>query len=267
MSTTTVQFKAQKHSKGVNNEFTQEMSNERIIHETRDYDTFHFIKSNRPVSSKHVEEFKVRLKEKNLLPIFPLVVDMEKGILDGQHRFLAAKALNIPINYIFSDEMEISDIADVNSTGKKWVLSDYLDHFVKLGFKDYEFLKKFVEQENINPYAAIGLLNGTTAQPGSKLIKEFERGGFAVKDLPHAKKVMGMVNDFRPLAPTFYKNRMFMNAISRVAQHPDYDHEEMMKKLEYMTSKLRKHPDVASYVNMLEEIYNFKSRNKVRFSD
>lgn len=63
-------------------------------------------------------------------------------IIDGQHRFLAARLLNLPItaNIIevnTTKEYLVELISTLNSTGKKWTIEDYINAYASLNNKSY----------------------------------------------------------------------------------------------------------------------------------
>jgi len=67
--------------------------------------------TNRPVNEKRVEKLKEAMEVEDLGHLFPIVVDDENIIRDGQHRFTARKKLGLPIYYIVSDvEMDIGTV-------------------------------------------------------------------------------------------------------------------------------------------------------------
>lgn len=72
-----------------------------------------------------------------------LISGVEKlYIIDGQHRFLAARLLNLPItaNIIevnTTKEYLVELISTLNSTGKKWTIEDYINAYASLNNESY----------------------------------------------------------------------------------------------------------------------------------
>lgn len=229
------------------------------IYSTTDYDQFKFLEANRTVNPRHLAELIGKIREKNLLKDLPIIVNDKMEVMDGQHRLNAARELAVPIYYKISNEFVPEDIASVNSSGRGWILQDYLDFHIAQNNANYIKLNKFVMENNINLYTAIGLLSGASAQPGSVLIKDFENGKFTYKNEQHAKKVLKMRDDFKNYF-TAANSKMFLNALSRISKNEKYDHKRMIEKLNYNWQKLTKAADVNSYVKMLEQIFNFKAR-------
>ena len=60
--------------------------------------------------------------------------------------------------------------------------------------------------------------------------------------------------------------RTFVRALVTLYNIDGYNHNKMMQKLQYQSTKLRICNESKSYLALLEEIYNFKDRNeKLRF--
>ncbi len=73
-------------------------------------------------------------------------------IVDGQHRFVACKYLNVPIKYIVYSHVEGKEIPDTeiteliimaNNTGKPWKVKDYINWYAD--FDDNVIYKNFRE--------------------------------------------------------------------------------------------------------------------------
>ena len=68
------------------------------VNSTNDYLKFKTLKGNRNVNKLHVRRLKESFKEAYLLS--PIIVNQNFEIIDGQHRFEAAKSMELPINFI-----------------------------------------------------------------------------------------------------------------------------------------------------------------------
>ena len=117
------------------------MNENNIIHSSTDYDSFEFFKGNRPLLKGHVKNL---VEDKTFPKNFfscPIVVNEKKFILDGQHRYTAAKQLGIPIYYIIMHGGVKSDIKNRNINIKNWKLDDYVHYYsndsVKIPYNSY----------------------------------------------------------------------------------------------------------------------------------
>lgn len=94
------------------------------VQETMDYGIFKTVSGNRNISEFHIELLKRSIKKRNLTKDFPILVNSNFEILDGQHRYEALSNLGLPIYYRIAEVTTVQDIAIVNTISKKWTLAD-----------------------------------------------------------------------------------------------------------------------------------------------
>lgn len=233
---------------------------------TRNYDMFKLSEENRGVDIRHVQSLVNSIQKKNLLSSYPIIVNSNYEIMDGQHRFKAAEMLEKSIYYRVDDNFEPEHIARINTVNKKWALDAYMKHYVAKSNKEYEQTNVFVTKRGVNIYSAVGLLSGRTAQPNNELINKFKNGEFVVKDYEYAVKVVEMRDDFSEFSDDFYKSKTFLNALSRLAKAPEYNHQKMLKKISEKPRAFKKCNTVSQYLEMLTEIVNYRSKKQVDFT-
>lgn len=141
------------------------MKVEQTLHQTTDYGMFKYIPQNRKTISNHVLNLANSIKSKNLIKDFPILVNSNMEILDGQNRLQALQQLGLPVWYKIASEMQIDDISLVNTVSKKWSMEDYLHQYISKGFTDYIKFKDFLDWANI-----------TSANLGMKIIKNLKAG-------------------------------------------------------------------------------------------
>lgn len=226
-----------------------------VIKSTTDYDMFRFEHANRPVDPKHVTALVAAIKEKNLLREYPIVVDVNFNVLDGQHRLTAARELNVPIFFIVSKEATVADVSFITSHVDHWDISDHLHFWCMKGNHDYTKLREFHQKY---PFLSVSicryLLSG-----GRKDTVDFRSGDFRINRMEVAEKTAQAMIDFQRYCD-LHKSFQFANAVSVLVSHPKYSHKRMLMKLEYLSQKLVKRVDTKAYVETLSEIYNYKVR-------
>lgn len=100
------------------------------IFKTTNYGLFSKIAWNRDLNKANVEKLVNLTKNKFQMHKFPIVVNEEMEIIDGQHRFEASKTLNAPIYYVVDNERTATDrekikaVQSVNTAGKRHNLHD-----------------------------------------------------------------------------------------------------------------------------------------------
>lgn len=94
---------------------------------TKDYSLFSFLDNNRSVKRSHVENLKKKIKETDMTMCYPIMVDADMRIIDGQHRFYACKELGLPIYYVVKNDVDPEQaMITLNQTSKKWEMMDWL---------------------------------------------------------------------------------------------------------------------------------------------
>lgn len=119
------------------------------VFSTTDYDQFKFFDANRDISISHTARVAKSIMMKNLMSDFPILVDCNKYVLDGQHRLEACRKLKIPVYYKFAEHMKDTDIATINSISKKWTANDYLAQYISLGNLNYIRMNDFMRWAGI----------------------------------------------------------------------------------------------------------------------
>ena len=77
------------------------------VNQTTDYSKFKTLKGNRSVNKLHVKRLQKSFKQSYLLS--PIIVNQNYEIIDGQHRFNAAKAENLPVNFILCNDYGLNE--------------------------------------------------------------------------------------------------------------------------------------------------------------
>lgn len=143
------------------------------IESSKDYKRFQLLNVNRETTNPHVNKFIDDPTFPKKFPYSPIVVDHKYNIIDGQHRFLAAKHLNIPVYFIIDDEAVLNDIALRNTQVKKWSKIDFFEFYAKQGNKNYILIidtmrKHSIVYSSITPilYKIIGDTHKSFIQEG-----------------------------------------------------------------------------------------------------
>ena len=245
------------------------------VFETREF-LFELDSRNRPIDEDKVRRFMKTFSEgKNFMKEFPAIVDPNTWvILDGQHRYEACKRLDIPFYYRWSTgEFTINNVAEVQHNSG-WRSDDYLHAFIKQQNQNYVEVARFVKKYDFPISIAVMLLSSLNSRgeligKGASLKHAgFYEGNLVVKHIDLANKVARRVEDIGKSGFSYYKNPKFITAFIAVMNHPEYDHKNMMHKVEqFGPSLLKPQVDTENYLRMLETLYNYRTRdeNKLRF--
>lgn len=159
------------------------MSSTNKIHVSNQYSQFNFIDGNRVPSKVAITNLKKEILLNNKLSVNPILVNNDYGIIDGQHRFLAAKELGVPLYYIVDNNYKINDIITLNKTRRDWEINNYIAYHCSLGKPCYTKLNAIINKySSYCPYksyltAAVKII--------CKIDDKHLKNG---KDIPHIEK-------------------------------------------------------------------------------
>lgn len=238
------------------------------VYQTRDYSKFQSLHGNRMLNLAHIKRLTDSMSQKQL--VCPIIVNHNFQIIDGQHRFTVCKELSLPVYYIKVDSYGLKEVQVFNSNSAVWNKRDYLESYCQLGLRPYLEFKRFAAMFPEFPLTVCGmLLSGragvnTTASraEGHFPRKDFENGNFIIKDFEKAVKYANRIMHFQ----TFYKGYTkptFVRTLIQLFKNKEYSHEVMIKKLKAPgNTRLNDQKSVKQYLFLLEEIFNYKNRDK-----
>ncbi len=122
---------------------------------TKNYSKFVFSKQNREVKTKTVLSLKESMTKFGFIPGRPVLITKEWVIIDGQHRFLAARDLGIEIEFEILEGNYLDKMIHLNSTQSNWTLEDYVNSYASQNIDCYRKLLKFKEKYDLNLSSAI----------------------------------------------------------------------------------------------------------------
>ena len=231
------------------------------ILQTKDYSIFKLVVSNREVDPAHVRSICKSINKNNLLHLNPIIVNPEMEVIDGQHRLEAAELLGLPIFYQVDSAVSKNDLADLNSVKKNWNTIDYINYWTMEKAPGFSILSKFLsEHPKIPASTALMLLS----PEGKRDMSSLKLGQVDVLNITEATEIAECLKTFRRIIDWAYE-RNFVLAIYRIMRTGKYDHSVMQKKLESQSRSLVKCINTVQYIELLEEIYNRGSHNKVSF--
>lgn len=232
---------------------------------SKDYSRFKHLEGNRNVVKPHLKRLKTSM-EKNYL-FSPILVNDKHEIIDGQHRFEVCKELGLPVYYIMKKGYSLNEVQILNSNLRNWSNDDYMNGYIELGLEDYSLYKKFRDEFQFDHHACLWMLADNS---GSREVwHDFKAGDFKIKNFKSAIQSAEKIK----MVAQFYKGwsrRSFVSAMLKCFKNKEYNHSVFLSKLGYQSTKLVDCTDTTDYLTLIEEIYNFKSREKrvnLRFSD
>ena len=179
-------------------DFSQDFKFNNIM-ETTNYELFSFKKENRGISRQKITQLKLNFLKFGYDKNYPVLVDENFLIIDGQHRFLACKELDYEVNYSFAKNTSNEYMRSLNIVSSAWELADYVRSYAVEGVSSYVGLLDFKERHNLTMSNAIIVFFGASKT------KQIRKGEY-IEKLKNAEKVAETLKRFELLKFNYSKN-------------------------------------------------------------
>lgn len=232
------------------------------VHTTKDYSLFKTLNGNREVNHLHLTRLKESMKKNYLTTI--IMVNENFEIIDGQHRFLISQELKLPINYIISKNYGLNEVQILNANMKNWTIVDYVNGYCDLGYNDYKIFREFINEYGFTNQVALFLLSGEFHCGSIEVSSstKFKEGKFKIKDLNNSKKIADKIMMIEPYYKG-YLRRSFIYALTGMFKNENFEFTEFLAKLKQQPTTLQDCTNVSQYKVLIEEIYNYRRREKI----
>ncbi len=169
---------------------------------TSNYNLFNFKIENRGISRMKIKLLKENFKTFGYCAQYPILVDENFNIIDGQHRFVACKELGLEIVYEFSQNKSNEYMRSLNIASSNWELSDYINSYCNEGRETFVNFVNFKNKNKLTVTNAL-IIFFENAKP-----KEIREG----KDMKLYKKMdelISLIDDFKDLKFTMSKTFVY----------------------------------------------------------
>jgi hypothetical protein len=231
--------------------------NYKQIHFTYDYDQFKFIKGNRNVKQSHVKSLIESMKIEYLK--IPIDVNEKMEIIDGQHRYMAIKELQLPLFYIVRHGWGIKEMQMCNMNKIKWSGTDEMDSQCELNNINYIRIKRLMEKYNINIVTARLCMNH------KKSVASFMHGQWIAtsEDYDRACVIAEFLNAVKSKYGIDTSRYALVAAISKLYDNPNFNLKHFEKKLNIVHNRFYPVLTVDEQIEQIETLYNYRNQNKV----
>lgn len=233
------------------------------ILETNNYSKFELTEFNRDIGkTKELEE---SMKKYGFLDPYPLHVSRNGNgklkIKAGHHRFYVAQKLGIPVKYV--ESRDEASIFELERGTNPWKIKDYLAAYCRQGRPNYLKVRDYCDETGINLQAAISMLAGQDAGSGNHG-PAFKMGKYKIKEnCSHAAQVRDIVLLLKRLEVPFYSTSLLVRAISKCLWAKEFSVSQFKSKAKAFPFLFVKKANLDQYLDLIEEIYNRRSRQKV----
>lgn len=147
------------------------------------------------------------------------------------------------------------NIAEINNTPKVWGIIDFALLWKAKGIEDYAELLEFRDRHGLSITTAIAIMSGHS-RSGSQGVDAFKDGRFKVRDREFAEIVAYTYSSLSKLSKHVRSNQ-FQMAVSAVCLVSNFDPGRLIRNANKCTEKLQARSTRESFLQDLEEIYNF----------
>ena len=241
------------------------------VYTTSDLNIFTSIDGNRVPNLIHVNRLTDSIKKYGM-KCNPILVNEKMQVIDGQHRLMAAKNANTSVYFIIIPGSNLDDVHTLNLNQKNWSRKDFMEGYASMGLMPYIKLQAFVKKNDdytFNDCVALcsnmGTVASTTAKDGKgkhHYKHTIEEGTWIGKDFNLAQE---WANKIRMIKPYYigYNRSVFVGTMITLLSNPNFDFNEFMHKVRIQPSALVDCANREQYKTLIEDIYNFKRRDKV----
>ena len=232
------------------------------VHTTTNYSIFRILNGNRDLNQVHLARLKESIKKNYLLTI--LMVNEKYEIIDGNHRFTVIKELGLPVHFIMQKGYGLREVQMLNANTKNWAIVDYLNGYCDLGVKDYFLFREFLKDYGFSPQSAMLLLSGEyeSGTAVSSISNKFKEGKFKVKNYADARLKAEKIMMLEPYY-NGYLRRSFIIAMISLFKNPNFEFKDFLQKLKLQPTALKDCTNSTTYKILLEDIYNYRRKEKV----
>lgn len=225
------------------------------VFKTHDLVRFKVHPSARPVDPSHLKSLTEAIKAKSLLRYYPIIVDRNFVVYDGQRRLMAARALNEPIYYIVASNISMPMMVQAGSRTKGWAHSDYMKHFCEMGAKEYIGFKAYCDRF---PHVSIKHAIRALSKPSQwlTLSDDFKSGTFTMQNTGLAAKYgssLALIADAK-----LRKSGVFQGALLSQMYNPRFDPNHLVERINGNPDKINTMTfvDMGSCLAQMDEVYN-----------
>lgn len=215
---------------------------------TKNYSKFVFSKQNREIKPKTVLAIKESMQKFGFIPGRPVLITKEWLIIDGQHRFLAAKDLGIEVEFEILEGNYLDKMIQLNSTQSNWTLEDYVTSYANQNIDCYRKLLKFQEKYDLNLSSAITIFFGAGIKSA-----DIKKGG-VLKIRENAEQIAEFILNCSTVS--YNKDNKFVRAIVSV-------HDKLTKsQLNKLKSRLLIVPKLSNSQDFIIAFENIINKGK-----
>ena len=265
------------------------------IYETKNYNKFSYLKTNRPINQMRVNNIKNSIDQ--IGQVEPIMVDEAFKIIDGQHRFEACMALEKQVKYFISNSLIDKEalMIEANMNKQNWNNDNFCNHWM---MKEKETHPELVEMFKVNPWTEdlpyhvfhmcrefkiqhqvlmaliynYGSLNGASPAKRQKNEELFKRCELKIYNLQRYREninfFVAIINYEKDSSQKIATQRNFQSAILKFVRSKNFVKSKFLTQIQKYPFTLERKSTIDDYVTLIMYIYNYaQKKNKIQYSD
>jgi len=255
--------------------FKQSSQEVNKVYKTNDLSIFNQIKGNRPPNIQHIRRLSDSIKTNGTLQN-PIIVNEKMYVIDGQHRLLAAKEVGACVYYIIVEGYELSEVQVLNLNQKNWTKKDFMMGYADMGIEPYVKLRDFyLKNKSFNLSDCIAMCHNSTTSSSvtmsqkyrhdHKIVQQkevFEEGTWVGKNFDLAQDYADKLKMIGTLY-SGYNRSVFVSVMIGMFKKEQFIFSDFLNKLKNQSVKMIDCSNTQQYKLLIEDIYNYRRRNKV----
>jgi hypothetical protein len=231
------------------------------IYRTSDYKKFKGVSGNRKIKRAKVNDLIKSMKQGGWLSTVMITVNEFMQIIDGQHRYLAATATETPILYQIVKGARLKEVIKTNQGSSNWSIEDHIPSQIAMGNKNFILLDKLMREfPELTLSICQMMLTQSTKNPSRIKV---ENGTWKIGDYNLAVLWSQNLMSLKPYFEKGYKNTIFVRAMIELLHKSNFNFQEFHHKVTLRPTMLQRCGTIKQYIEMVEEIYNYKRTDKI----
>lgn len=233
------------------------------IQNSTDYTLFKPHGEQQPMQTSHVNRLISSMKMHGFISANPIHVYKDGKflrVIDGHHRLRAAQTLGIPVFYVVGDKEDAPLIAVKNWAVRKWNADAFIHMYASRGIESYVKLISYVKR-GIPTKFAIGLLANETTS-GHNQNEAIRNGTYKIKVTKYAEELIHVMDRLSPINPEA-RSANFIAAMAVLMRIEEFSSSVLISRIEANPRALVKCATREQMFDLIDEIYNFRSREKI----
>lgn len=220
------------------------------LYATTNYEKFKKIKGNRLVNRAHVRELISKIENNDLSQYFPILVNEDMGVIDGQHRIEALRTLGLPVYYEIKEGLNIDAVRGLNSGQKNWTWRDYATSYADEGNVHYIGFLSLADEFGFN-FSTTAIF--CSIQGSGRGGVMFNSGELNILDMEKVRTLLENYTDVCVVART-KSSRDLAKAFYTLSQMPNYSFNKIIEKLRNFDNPFGRCYTSSDFLFTLDEI-------------